>query len=139
MVRTYTAQRHTHTDATHCLFTCVCLYVCVYAGVSACIACTHANMHVQACACVTNQLPFQGFPTAALNRPGLERVAQLKTLMTDDISRDQTDSAAAQPPKCLERNIYMAGLAFLINHSVCSRSARQGAGFEWPCLSQAHF
>ncbi len=37
------------------------------------------------------QLRFQGFQTGLLKRPGPERMAELKTLVTDDISRDQTN------------------------------------------------
>lgn len=55
---------------------------------------------------------LQGFQTALLKRPGPERRAQLKTLVTDDISRDQTDSVLLPSPKMSgehKRNIYMAG------------------------------
>lgn len=46
---------------------------------------------------------FQGFQAALLKRPGPEVMAQLKTLVTDDICRDQTDSVLPpHPPNCLE-------------------------------------
>lgn len=63
--------------------------------------------------CVTQiSCAFQGFQAALLKRPGPEEMAQLKTLVTDDICRDQTDSVLPPSPKLSgehKGNIYMAG------------------------------
>lgn len=46
---------------------------------------------------------FQGFQAALLKRPGPEEMAQLKTLVTDDICRDQTDSVLPPIPQIVWR------------------------------------
>lgn len=57
------------------------------------IYCTCASV------CIANLQCFQCFQTALPERPGPEQIAQLKTLVTDDISRDQTDSVLLSSPK----------------------------------------
>lgn len=63
-------------------------FVCMEVCVNIMHALPHANIHVQVCVYYKSA----SFQTALLKRPGPERMAQLKTLVTDDISRDQTDS-----------------------------------------------
>lgn len=65
------------------------------------------SVHVQGCVygvwcmvyCLATRQCFQGFQTDLPERPGLEQIAQLKTLVTDDINRDQTDSVLLSSPK----------------------------------------
>lgn len=119
-----------------------------------CVSMSWAHSHTQMYTCkyvcmmcewaLQISCAFQGFQAALLKRPGPEEMAQLKTLVTDDICRDQTDSVLPPPSPKLSGehrgNIYMAGWAFLINHSLSSHSADQGAVFQWPSPAKVqHF
>lgn len=99
----------------------------------------HANVHMQVCVHdvwvgITNQLCFSRF---------FKVISHLRHwwLMTFAEIR-QTLYSPPSPKLSGEHrgNIYMAGWAFLINHSLSSHSADQGAVFQWPSPAKVqHF
>lgn len=73
---------------------CICLHRCMCEYHKHTPTCNSTSASVYA----SVYYNFQGFQTTLLKRPGPEWMAQLKTLVTDDISRDQTNSVPPLPP-----------------------------------------
>lgn len=88
----------------------LCMGVCVYVLHMR----VHTNIHVQLClcACITNQQNLSRFSQSHSERFGPERMAQLKTVVTDDISRDQTESVLP-PPHHIPQYVWRAQEEYL--------------------------